>query len=110
MVGIALGMYMGIAADHRLRHVHVHINLLGWVSLCLMALIYQAMPQLQRGWIPLAHFWAHNLGLPMFMGGIAYMQISGDHFIPPVVIGSTLLAGGIVLWSLRLIVELLRKE
>lgn len=103
LVAIALGMYMGIAHDDRLRHVHVHINLLGWVSLAIISLIYLALPRLQNGWVPLVHFWLHNIGLLLFMGGITYIQLTGDRFIAPVGMGTSMLTLGILLWSAHLV-------
>jgi len=35
LLGMAMGIYMGIADDHRFAHAHAHVNLLGWVSLAL---------------------------------------------------------------------------
>lgn len=110
LVGITLGMYMGISEDYRLRHVHVHINVLGWISLAIIALVYQVFPSLQKGWIPTAHFWLHNLGLLLFMGGIWYMQITGDSFVAPVVVGTSMLACAIALWAAQLFGEMFRKD
>jgi cbb3-type cytochrome oxidase subunit 1 len=109
LTGIALGMYMGITHDVRLSHVHVHVNLLGWVSLALIALIYRALPRLQRGWVPPVHFWLHNIGLLLFMGGVARIQLTGDRFIPPIVVGSSMLTLGIVLWVAHLIIGIRRE-
>lgn len=102
LTGIGLGMYMGIAQDARLMHVHVHINLLGWVALALVALIYRALPSLEQGWVPRAHLWLHNVGLLLFMGGVAYAQLSGHHFVAPIALGSTLLSLGVLLWVAHL--------
>ena len=99
LVGIALGMYMGIAQDFRLRHVHVHFNLLGWVPLALMGLMYQAFPAFSRGWIPRAHFWLHNAGLLTFMGGFAASVLTDNKYVAPIAGGATLVSVAVALWA-----------
>jgi hypothetical protein len=78
VVGVAMGIYMGAAHDFRLRHVHVHVNLLGWVALAFVGLLYNAYPWLQRGRLPHVHYWLHVLGLMTFMGGYAVRVLTGD--------------------------------
>jgi cbb3-type cytochrome oxidase subunit 1 len=46
VVGVALGTGMGATQDFRLIHVHGHVNLLGWVALGLIGLLYAAHPRL----------------------------------------------------------------
>lgn len=46
LIGIGMGIYMGISEDFALRPVHVHVNLLGWVSCALFALVYRAVPRM----------------------------------------------------------------
>lgn len=54
LIGIGMGIYMGVSEDHALRPVHVHVNLLGWVSCALYALVYRAAPRMANdtlaGW------------------------------------------------------------
>jgi hypothetical protein len=45
LVGMILGMVMGSQGDFRLAPAHAHLNLLGFVSLFLAGLYYQAVPQ-----------------------------------------------------------------
>lgn len=101
VIGTTLGMYMGGAQDFRLRHVHVHFHLLGWVSLALMALIYRGYPGLERGWIPQAHLWLHNLGLVVMMGGISHAILSEDKYYPVIAGGSSLVSLGVALWAVH---------
>lgn len=54
LIGIGIGIYMGSSEDHALRPAHVHVNLLGWVSCALYALVYRAVPRMANdtlaGW------------------------------------------------------------
>lgn len=46
LIGVGMGIYMGVSEDHALRPAHVHVNLLGWVSCALYALVYRAVPRM----------------------------------------------------------------
>lgn len=48
LVGMGLGLYMGASEDWTLRPVHVHVNLLGWVSCALYALVYRTVPRMSE--------------------------------------------------------------
>lgn len=106
VIGVALGMYMGITHDFRFTHVHVHINLLGWMSLGLAGLLYGQHPKLQEGWLPRAHWWLHSFGLVIFMGGFAWGSATGTFLLPPVAIGSSMVALGVLCFAVNVFVRL----
>jgi hypothetical protein len=101
VVGVLLGLYMGAAQDFRLVHVHVHLNLLGWVALGLAGLLYAVHPQLQRGWLPQAHYWLHTLGLLLFMGAYAWGSVSGSKPVPFIATGASAVALGVLLFAVN---------
>jgi len=68
MLGVVMGMFMGVTHQFQYAPVHAHINLLGWVSLAVIALIYNAFPQAALTRLARMHFGLHNVGLPLFMG------------------------------------------
>ena len=76
LLGIAMGLQMGMNHDFTNRPVHVHVNLLGWVSMAVMAACYQLFPALARSPLASAHFWLHNVGLPVMMLGL-YLMFHG---------------------------------
>ena len=41
IVGMAMGIYMGVAKNHLLAPVHTHLNVVGWASLFLIGLFYR---------------------------------------------------------------------
>lgn len=45
-VGMALGIFMAASHNHTLSPAHAHLNLLGWVSMALFGLFYQAAPHI----------------------------------------------------------------
>ncbi len=76
MIGISFGLYMSITHVFNMTSVHVHINLLGWMSLALVGIFYHLFPDLEKTGLAKAHFWLHNIGLPVMMIAIA-LAISG---------------------------------
>jgi cbb3-type cytochrome oxidase subunit 1 len=106
VIGVSLGMYMGINKDFRLTHVHVHINLLGWVALGLAGLLYNIYPHLQRSWMAHVHYWLHSIGLVIFMGGFAWGTISGEFRFIPVAIGSSMVSLGVLFFAINVFTRL----
>lgn len=46
VIGVGLGIAMGVSGNHTQFPTHAHINLLGWVSLALIGLIYRQFPHI----------------------------------------------------------------
>jgi len=97
VLGVLLGIYMGITHDFRFTHVHAHVNLLGWVALGLVGLIYAVHPSLAQSRLAHAHYWLHTVGLVLFMGGFAWRSATGDVAIVPIAGGSSMVALGVLL-------------
>jgi hypothetical protein len=106
VAGVALGLYMGANKDFRFTHVHVHINLLGWVSLGLAGLLYRVHPELQQGWLGHAHYWLHTVGLVIFMGGFAWGILRGSFAFEPVAAGSCMVGVGVLLFAFNVFTRL----
>lgn len=109
LIGIALGIFMGVTGDSRLYSVQIHVIGLGWISLSVIALVYEKFPHIKAGWIPKAHLWLHNSGLLLSTFSLSYMQISGYQVSIPMELGGSLLAWGTALWALQLISGLVHK-
>lgn len=71
---VLLGAYMGATRQFMDKPLHVHGNLLGWVSCALFALVHRGWPQLQTLRSALAHFWLHNIGLVIMSAGLVLMM------------------------------------
>lgn len=102
VIGVLIGMYMSIAEKFTFSSVHVHINLLGWMSLALAGLIYVAFPSAAETTLAKLHFWLHNIGLPVMMIALALL-ISGvawAHIF--VAIGGVLVVLGIILFAINI--------
>lgn len=90
LVGMGLGIVMGARHDFTLVPVHAHVNLLGWVSMVLYALVYRALPGAAVGWAPLVHFWSALAGLLVMAPGIALI-VNGSPLGEPLAIGGSIL-------------------
>jgi hypothetical protein len=107
--GVLLGVYMGAAQDFRLVHVHVHLNLLGWVALGLAGLLYAVHPRLGRGALAHGHYWLHSVGLLVFMGAFGWGAVSGHKPVLPISIGAAMVSLGVLLFALNVFMRLRTK-
>lgn len=107
LIGISFGLYMSIFHAFNLATVHVHINLLGWMSLSIIGIFYTLFPKLAKTSAAKAHFWLHNIGLPVMMVSIAIAILGGSEvFFPLATIGGTLTVIGIFCFGYNVLVNL----
>lgn len=98
VIGVSLGVYMGIGRDHTLAPVHVHLNLIGWVSLFLFGLFYKAHPA-AIGTFAVVQVATIVVGYVAMLSGLAgYLLTGSDTFMPFAIIGSLLVWAGMVLF------------
>ncbi|SHG70486.1 cytochrome-c oxidase [Ornithinibacillus halophilus] len=106
-IGVLLGLYMSMAHNYTLTGVHVHINLLGWMSLGMIGILYNIYPSLAETALAKIHFWVHNIGLPVMMGGLALaLSGAGDIFLTFVAIGGTVTVLAILLFVINVLMNL----
>ena len=103
IAGISVGLYMGITTTFTLTPVHAHLNLLGWVSMAVIALIYKAYPEAMVTTLAKAHFWLHSIFLPVSMVLLALMLLGNQALGPAVGITSILMGLGIVAFCVTLL-------
>jgi cbb3-type cytochrome oxidase subunit 1 len=107
VVGMTLGLVMGITGNFQLRGAHAHINLLGWATLGLAAIVFHIFPELARTRLAAVWFWTYNISLPVALLALT-LVLSGYGWAEPgikigmlVVWASGVLFAANVLWSLR---------
>ncbi|WP_280151693.1 hypothetical protein [Piscinibacter sp. XHJ-5] len=99
VVAVALGIAMGASGDHSLTAVHAHLNLLGWVSMALFALIGMAHPAVTEGPVATAQFWLHNTGVPVMLAALA-LRLKGYTAAEPVIgLASVVVGIGVALFA-----------
>ncbi|WP_374500065.1 hypothetical protein [Zoogloea sp.] len=79
-VGIAMGAY----GNHLLMPVHAHLNLLGWVSMALFALIGHLYPAVHQGPLATVQFWTYNIGVPVMLTALV-LRLNGVAAAEPVI-------------------------
>jgi hypothetical protein len=98
LVGVSLGIYMGIFQDHALAPVHVHLNLIGWVSLFLFGLFYKAHAA-ANSFLATVQVALTAIGYIIMLSGLAGLILSGSPiFFPLAVSGSLLVWAGFALF------------
>ncbi|MDR4945812.1 cytochrome-c oxidase [Neobacillus cucumis] len=102
VIGVLLGMYMSMTESFDFTPVHVHINLLGWMSLALAGLIYAVFPNAAETTLAKVHFWLHNISLPIMMIGLALLVSGVDSAGPAVAVGGTLMVLGIIIFAINI--------
>jgi cbb3-type cytochrome oxidase subunit 1 len=71
IAGMSLGIFMALSDDHSQMPTHAHMNLLGWASMALYAVVYRVWPEAMRSPLARWHFWIANLGTLVVVIGVA---------------------------------------
>ena len=96
ITGVSLGIYMSATQDFAIRPVHAHVNLLGWASLTLAALIYKAYPAAATSPLAKVHFWTQIVMLPVLLVAL-YFYLRGNTALDPVLaVGSITIGIGVL--------------
>lgn len=103
VVGAALGYYMGLSQNFALTPVHVHVTLAGWLTLAAAGFVYHLYPQSAQTRLAKAHFWLHNIGLPVFMIGLALMLTGNRGVMLVILAGASTLLIGLVLFAVNVL-------
>lgn len=102
-IAVCLGLVMGIIHNFAFTSVHAHLNLLGWVSMALFGSIYCIFPQAAQTKLAKAHFWLHNIGVPVMQGALFLQILGNDAMLVPTIIGSLLVVLGTLLYMINII-------
>jgi hypothetical protein len=78
LVGEGVGIWMGANEDFIFAHPHAHLNLLGWVTLCLFGLIHRAYPVLAKSRLAGIQCIAAIVGALMLPVGMAVVILTGN--------------------------------
>jgi hypothetical protein len=103
VVGLVLGLAMAIARDFSLMSVHSHILLLGWATLAITGVVYLVLARCATSRLAAAHFWLHNLGLPVMMASLAAETLGVPRAEPLIGVGSLLVVAGLGLSTVNVL-------
>jgi len=101
IMGIGLGTYMGASGDHVLIPVHAHFNLLGWVSLALIGLIYRQFPKAGSHRLATVQFWMHNVGLLVAMVLLIGLLRGNTALDPLIGVASVVIGASVILFAIN---------
>ena len=101
IMGIGLGIYMGASGDHVLIPVHAHFNLLGWVSLALIGLIYRQFPKAGSHRLATVQFWLHNVGLLVAMVLLIGLLRGNTALDPLIGVASLVIGASVILFAIN---------
>jgi hypothetical protein len=96
---IALGIVMAASHDFRLKGLHVHLNLLGWVSMALFGVLYRLFPRAAASRLAALHFWLYQIALPVMMVGLTGVLLGAAAFEPLVAAGSVAVGVAVLLFA-----------
>ena len=105
LVAVVLGVAMSAAHDYTLKGVHVHLNLLGWVSMALTGLIYQQFPHAAQSRWAVWHFWSYQLALPVMMGSLTAIFLGVTGLDVVIALSSTVVMVSVALFVFNLFVS-----
>jgi hypothetical protein len=103
LAGLVLGLAMGIGRDFSLMSVHSHVLLLGWATLAITGIVYLVLPGCAGTRLATAHFWLHNLGLPVMIVSLAAEALGEPRAQPFIGVGSTIVLAGLGLFTLNVL-------
>lgn len=102
LVGVVMGMGMSMTDSYSLSPVHVHLNLIGWVSMAIGGLVYDRFPAAART-LGKLHFWMHNIGVPLMMGGLTAFMLGFTSLAPLIPVGGILIVLGTLLFFINIV-------
>jgi len=100
ILGLVIGYFMGISNLFQYTSLHVHVNLVGWVTSALFGIVYTIYKSPKYSKMVKIHFWLHMIGVPLLVLGM-YFIIAGMEAIggPLTGLGGALVIVGAVLFS-----------
>lgn len=103
VIGAGLGIYMGASGDHVFIPVHAHFNLLGWVSLAVIGLIYRQFPVAGSSRLATVQFSLHNAGLFAAMLLLAGLLRGHAALDPLIGVASIVIGVSVVLFAINVL-------
>jgi hypothetical protein len=95
-LGMAWGIHMGMSQDHTTAPAHAHLNLVGWVTMALFGLYYNATPQAAASVLAKIHYVLAVAGAALMAVGIAITVTGGTEVLA--IIGSLLTFASMLLF------------
>ncbi len=105
VIGVGLGIAMGASHTFTLRPVHAHMNLLGFTVMTLAGLVYSVYPEAGAGRLARAHFWLHNLALPVMVVSLTALLLGNEAVLPFLGASEIAAATGVLLFAANVFIN-----
>jgi len=79
------------------------VLLLGWATLAITGIVYLVLPRCAGTGLARAHFWLHNLGLPVMLLSLSAASLGEARAEPLIGLGSILVTVGLGLFTLNVL-------
>lgn len=101
MLGLAGGLYVALSSRFGFTSAHSHATLLGWATMAISGLVYVSFPRCAESRLANVHFWLHNCGLPVLLGGLVLKGGGHDAAEPLLGLGSTIVAAALLAFTVN---------
>lgn len=75
--GLCVGLFMSMTLKLQWGSAHAHVNLVGFATTAIFGVIYSLYPRAAINSLGKAHFWLHQLGVPVFLLSAFIVQVPG---------------------------------
>jgi|TARA_R110002072_G_scaffold18622_1_gene69476 hypothetical protein len=99
IIGLLLGLYMAMTQDHSQIPAHAHLNLLGWVTMALMGLVYKSWPPISVTKIAALTYWLSHISVIGLTIGIGLIYAGYPEYEPIAAISSIAVLMNVVLFA-----------
>ncbi|MZR29491.1 hypothetical protein [Sneathiella litorea] len=88
ILGMIMGIYMAATKDHSQMPTHAHLNLLGWVTMGLMGLVYKNWPAVAEAKLAKLTYWLAHVSVIGITVGIGLLYAGMMQYEPIAIISS----------------------
>lgn len=100
LLGLFIGYLMGVTNLFQYTSLHVHVNLVGWVTSALFGIVYTIYKSPYYKKVVNFHFWLHMIGVPLLMLGMYFIIVGMEAIGGPLSgLGGALVIAGAGLFS-----------
>lgn len=97
--GMILGIYMAATQDHSQMPTHAHLNLLGWVTMGLMGLIYKCWPAVAAAKLANLTYWLAHISVIGMTIGVGLLYAGMMEYEPIAIISSLIALFNMILFA-----------
>ncbi|WP_288904918.1 hypothetical protein [uncultured Sneathiella sp.] len=99
ILGMGLGIYMAASQDHSQMPAHAHLNLLGWVTMGIMGLVYKNWPAVAEAKLAKLTFWFAHISVIGMTAGIGLIYAGMPEYEPIAIVASFIAVLNMILFA-----------